>query len=600
MKFRQLFLLVLALGLPAGFSARAQWLTQLVPLKAGWNAVFLHVDASYATLDQLVGGAAPKPTPIVEVWRWNPDPADAAGVEAPQLPSGPSSQWTSWKRAENNTSVLQSVAGNTAYLVYSSSDYTWRLKGRPVLPRYAWSTAGLNLLGFPTTSPTPPNFEAYFSVAPTLPGAEFYQYPGGDLGTNNPSRVFALRTTPVTRGKAYWVRAGENFNRYFSPFEITSGQTGGFDFGSDESVLAFRVRNVTDRPLTVALRLKPSEAVPAGQRPIVALPPLLWRGPQNLADLTYASTNFTTNFVVNTTLAAAGQPGSETEYVIGLDRLRLSDTVGDYYAGLLQFTDSLGYAQIDVGISGTVGSTAGLWVGTAKVGEVAQYLTRYERGADDAPTVGTNGSYRVAGLVTNLASTPTSFPLRLLVHAPTNGPARLFQQIFYGFDDASNAVVTTRETVLSSNRRADARRLSAAHLPWTADNPGWPFDGPLTRGATLRTSVTNAYDNQASNPFLHTFHPDHDNLDVRFGQALAQGAESYTVVRDVVLSVTAPDNDFASRVSAATTLTGTYSETLRFLGLARAGNAFDTRSFAVRGTFQLNRLTDVPRLTRAR
>lgn len=600
MKLRQLLPLVLAFGLSAGLPVRAQWITQLIPLKAGWNAIFLHVDASYATLDQLVGAAAPKPTPIVEVWRWNPAPADAVGVEAPQLPSGQSSQWTSWKRAESTTSVLQSVAGNTAYLVFSSSDYTWRLKGRPLLPRYAWSTAGLNLLGFPTAPTTPPNFEAYFAVTPALPGTEFYQYLGGDLSTNNPSRVFALRTTPVTRGKAYWMRAGENYNRYFSPFEITAAQTGGLDYGSEDSVLAFRVRNVTDRALTVTLRLKPSEAVPVGQRTITALPPLLLRGAQNLATLTYASTNFTTNLVLNTTLAAAGQPGSETEYVLGLDRARMGENVGEFYAGLLQLTDSLGYAQYDVGISGAVGATSGLWVGTAKVGEVGQYLTRYELDGDNAPAVGTNGAYRVVGVVTNLASTPTSFPLRLLVHTPTNGPARLFQQVFYGFDESSNAVVTTREASLSPNRRADARRLSAAHLPWTADNAGWPFDGPLTRGATLRTSVTNAYDNQASNPFLHTFHPDHDNLDPRFGQALAQGAESYTVIRDVVLSVSAPDNDFTSRVSVASTLTGTYTETLRFLGLARAGNTFDTRSFTVRGTFQLNRLTDVPRLTQAR
>ena len=37
--------------------ARAQWITQTNALRPGWNAVFLHVDASHATLDQLVGKA---------------------------------------------------------------------------------------------------------------------------------------------------------------------------------------------------------------------------------------------------------------------------------------------------------------------------------------------------------------------------------------------------------------------------------------------------------------------------------------------------------------------------------------------------------------
>ena len=51
--------------------------------------------------------------------------------------------------------------------------------------------------------------------------------------------------------------------------------------------------------------------------------------------------------------------------------------------------------------------------------------------------------------------------------------------------------------------------------------------------------------------------------------------------------------DFASRTAAAQTLNGQYVETIRLLGLARAGNTFDTRTFEARGLFTLNRISDV-------
>lgn len=51
-------------------SAQAQWLTQSITLKPGWNAVFLHVDPSHTTLDALVG--ADGGNPIQEVWLWQP------------------------------------------------------------------------------------------------------------------------------------------------------------------------------------------------------------------------------------------------------------------------------------------------------------------------------------------------------------------------------------------------------------------------------------------------------------------------------------------------------------------------------------------------
>jgi hypothetical protein len=576
---------------------QAQWLTQTLTLKAGWNAVFLHVDAGHATVDQLVGPGAPALTPIEQVWRWDPKSSTAEFVVSPQQPIDSGSQWTTWKRTASTTSPLQRLTANTAYLVYSTADFTWDLKGHPVLPSYQWSTSGLNFFGFPTVATSPPSLEDFLANAPLLQLGELYRYPGGELGAGNPIRVFALRTTAASRGEAYWIRAGEAYNHYYGPFEVTAAGSGRVAFGDSLSTFSFRVRNLTASPLTVSLQLKASETSPAGQTPIAGLPPLLLRGEQNKTNLTYAFSQLPVGTPSSWTLTPQGQPGSEAEIVLGLDRANVTGNPNDLLAGVLQLTDSLGHTRVDMAVSASVASQTGLWVGSAAVTAVGQYLQSYQRNANNQLVVNTNGTYVVTSVITNLTPVPTAYPLRLIVHNPATGPATLWQRIYYGFNAVTNPIVSNQESALAVNLLSQSRRISASHLPWSEGNPGWSFSGPLGQGAVVTTSITNHYNNQASNPFLHTYHPDHDNLDATFKHELPQGSESYTIVRQITLSVDPPANDFSSRVNAGFTLAGNYVETLRLQGLARAGNTFDTRRFDVRGAFTLKRISDLPTLT---
>jgi hypothetical protein len=193
---------------------------------------------------------------------------------------------------------------------------------------------------------------------------------------------------------------------------------------------------------------------------------------------------------------------------------------------------------------------------------------------------------------------PMAYPLRLIVHNPASGPATLLQRVYYGFNAVSNAIISNQESALARNLLGASRRLSASHLPWSDANPGWDLSGALAPGVTLTASVTTGFNDQAANPFLHTYHPDHDNLNATFKNELPQGSESYTVVREITLSVKPPANDFNSRIAAGLQLAGDYLETIRVQGLARAGNTFDTRQFEVRGAFELNRINEIPTLTR--
>jgi len=171
-------ILLAAVALLAGsLSCHAQWITQTNALRAGWNAVFLHVDASHATLDQLV--ASDPNNPIQEIWYWVPALPTGQFVESPQIPSGAGNQWASWSRATGPASVLQRLAGNGAYLVRvtnSVAQYNWTVKGKPVRPTYRWTLTGLNFIGFPVATAPAPFFEAFLAPAPQLQQrAEIYR-----------------------------------------------------------------------------------------------------------------------------------------------------------------------------------------------------------------------------------------------------------------------------------------------------------------------------------------------------------------------------------------------------------------------------------------
>lgn len=576
--------------------ARAQWITQTFALKNGWNAIYLHVDASHATLDQLFGPAAPVLLPIDEVWRWNPT-ASSQDVSNPQAPTDGGTQWASWKVSALGSSQLNRFTANSAYLVHCTADTTLKVKGRPVMPSYRWSTSGLNFFGFPTVTTIPPSFETFFNPVPAIQQGEIYRYRGGALDTDNPVRVFALRSTPVTRGEAYWIRAGDVYNRYYGPFEVVSGASGAA-FGDSLSSISFRIRNLTASPLTVSLTLRNSEAPPTGQSPIVGLPPLMVRGQLDTATLTYSYNRLQANTARTLTLKPAGQLGAEAEIILGLDRSAMVGNPGGLFAGILEITDSLGQIRTDMALSASVASSAGFWVGTASVTGVGQYLVNYQRNSDNNLVLGDDGRYLVSNVITNLTAVPAAFPLRIILQSPASGPASLFQRLYYGFDAGTNAIVANREESLAPALLDKARRVSATHLPFSTQNTGWSFDGPLGPGRTLTTRLTNVFNDHASNPFLHTYHPDHDNLDPTFKKELPQGSESYSIIREITLSVQPPADDFSSLVNAGFNLSGIYLETIRIQGLARAGNTFDTRRFDVRGVFTLNRISEIPTLTR--
>ncbi len=201
------------------------------------------------------------------------------------------------------------------------------------------------------------------------------------------------------------------------------------------------------------------------------------------------------------------------------------------------------------------------------------------------------GHYVVTNTVTSLGSVARPFNLRLIVHKSAT-ETRLFQRAYYGLGLATNAVLATRESLLLPTSLSSARRISAVHLPFSDGNAGWPFTGQFAQGQALTAQVAEDFGDYASNPFLHSFHPDHDNLNATFDASEPRGVESYDSERRMTLTFTPPGNDFASLVSGGNQMTGQYAEEITLKGRGNESRRIDTAGF-----FLLKRVSDIATLT---
>jgi len=554
--------------------ALGQWQTQSLELEPGWNGVYMHVNSTHSGIAALANG-----TPVEEVWLWQPRLTTAQYVTSPDAPSDSKSRWVSWKSGLGDaSSTLKQMPGNAAYLVKlgdnQNQNYTWHIKGKPVPPIYQWTTSGLNFLGLPSVETNPKSLEDYFDQAgDLLRVAEIFSYTGGDLGPTNPGQVYGLRTTTARRGQAFWIRSGTKFNRYFGPFEVSLQSPSGASFGENLAGYRVRLRNLTSAALTVTLTGVDSETPPGGESAITGPAPVLVRGALDTSTLTYAHAALSGGPQA-WVLQPFGEVGSEVEVVLGLNRSAMTGGEGAFYAGLLRFTDSLGHSQVDIPVSGSVGSNQGLWVGSASLTQV-----RHSLSADS----------------TTFGDVASPYPLRLIMHRDQSANVKLMQCVYVGTLPGNVSGIATRENLLLAGSVANAVRISSIHLPASEQNQPWTCTGDLTQGQTVQSTVLIDHNDHASNPFLHTYHPDHDNLVADFASGQPVGRESYSIKRDIKLTFNTSGNDFKSLTRSSKRLSGIYEETLTLIGLA--ANPANEKSYAMKGVFVINRISDIATLT---
>ena len=557
MKTFPLFL-VLAMGLALP-TLRAQWQTPTYTLHGGWNSIYLHGDASHATPDQLF---VDNPE-VIEVWRWNPNPNQTTFQSSPLIPSFGTPEWTKWVRGAPTQSTLFSLLGGSAYLVRctgsSTVNYALALPQKILPPSSTWVRNGANFLGFPSRlSGDYPSFAAYFATFPAAVAANtrVYKYVGGELGAGNPMQVFTPATERVDRNQAYWFEAAVVAN-FYAPIEIAPSQLDGLHFGRTGGLLKVLLRNRTAAAVTMTIAPTPTSAPPAGQTAIFGACPLKLRT-LDAATATYAETAILGPFT-----QVIG-PQSSVELNFTVNRAAMTGASGALYASFLRFTDDGNLIDCSLPASAVVASLAGLWVGDVAVSGV------------QSKVAGSTGT-----------ATLRTFPLRVLLHVTDDGTARLLSQVYLGrLAAAPNAFgLCTRESALKQDAMATATRLAAAHLP--SDTVISTGTGSVGLGSTLTRTVLLPFD-AASNPFVHAYHPDHDNKNARF-EPLAAGIESFNVSRVLAFAfATTPPSTSSSVGWGSSVIGGAYTETV---------TGIHKDPLTVTGTFELRRISEIGTIT---
>jgi hypothetical protein len=537
-------------------TAQAQWQSTTYTLKGGWNSIYLHGDASYATLDAIFASQ----TAVQEVWRWNPNPTQVQFTTSPLIPSAGTAEWSTWVRGGSANSLGQMI-GQTAYLVkcsgLSSNSYSVTIPQKVMPPSATWVRNGANLMGFPSKlTGTYPTMSSYFATFPAAiaSNVKIYKYVGGDLGPGNPLQVFSTSSEKLDRNQSYWFDT-KVVGSFYAPVEISLSNGSGIDFGRTGSTVTVRLLNRSATVSTVTIAPVVSSNAPTGQEAITGSVPLRRR--------TFdAATASWTETAISAAFTEVVGPNAAVELTFGIDRTAMTGSSNAFYASLLRFTDSSNLYDILLPVTARKASLAGLWLGDAVVGGV------------ESKTAGYTGT-----------ATAQTYSLRYIVHVDDAGNARVLSQVFLGLlaGESPQSGICTVESALSVADKASARRIVAAHLPLDRVLDG----GTMALGSSLSCTISTPF-NDPTSPFVHQYHPDHDNKSGT--TALVSGQESYDLGRVVTfnLSPTAPEGVSATGYGS-NVIAGSYTEVLT--GLRKD-------SITVTGTFTLRRVSEIGILTR--
>jgi hypothetical protein len=533
--------------------AHAQWQNTTYTLKSGWNAIYLHGDATHATPAQLFA-AYPA---VTEVWRWNPNPNEVQFTSTPMIPSAGTSEWSVWK-SDGSASSLGQVIGQTAYLVKCSAATSVIIAQKVLPPSAAWVRNGANLMGFPSklTGSLYPTMGSYFATFPAAiaSNVKIYKYNGGDLGPGNPVQVFSTSTERVDRNQAYWFDS-EVVGNFYAPVEISISNGSGLDFGRTGSTITVRLLNRSSTVSTVTIAPVASANAPTGQEGITAAVPITRR-------VFNAGTASWTETAIDAEFTEVVGANAAVELSFGIDRAAMTGSSNAFFASLLRLTDSANLYDILLPVTARKASLAGLWIGDAVVGGV------------QSKTAGYTGT-----------ATAQTYSLRYIVHVDDAGAARVLSQVYLGqlAGATPQPGICTAESALSVADKASARRIVAAHLPLDRVLDG----GTMALGGSMSCTISTPF-NDPTSPFVHQYHPDHDN---KSGTTpLEAGQESYDLGRAVTFAISAAAPAGVSATGyGANVIAGDYTEVLT--GLRKD-------SVTVTGTFSLRRVSEIGTLTR--
>ena len=595
------WVLVLML-LPVG-SLWAQGRTQTIALSPGWNAVYLEVQPGLDAPADLFRGL-----PVESVWMWNKRFATTQFIQDMNriVRAGP--DWLIYFPTGSPQAFLTNlhvITGGQAYLIHLGGTQTvqWRVRGKAVVSYPDLQTDSFNLVGFNVLDTDPPTFQKYLQPSAALNNNEIYHLAPSGLWT----RVADPATAKIAPGRAYWVYCNGPSD-YKGPLSVDLEIGSEIDFGADGLEHTVTLQNATPTTKMVTLDPKAAQGVEEGVPD--PDPVILTYFSMDLSQGQYGWLPLNGPTAFSVPPAVGGKAGERT-IRLAVQRAAMTtaaplsglgaQSTALNFASLISVDDGEGVAvQIPVRSLGLVRPVisvegvltipnhlrTGLWVGSVSVDRVNQPSS-----LSDATTP---------------RPVAQPFDFRVLIHVDENGVARLLQQVLMMFkpgtlvpsaDDPSRQeldtpgryVLVTNDALIpqfsgATERDGDpvGRRLSTV---------AFSLPEPLAMQGDFGSSVSCAIHidyRDALNPFVHRYHPDHDNLDARFEAELPEGRESFNFSRSLSFEFTAEDPEGLSMPGwGDVRLGGIYRETLR---------GTHQHPIRMQGVFQLRQVARAPHL----
>ena len=607
---------LLFVGFSLHFPALAQWTQQSIRLQPGWNAVFFEVQPEARDCDTVFQGIA-----VESVWAWNRRFTSAQFIQDPNtlLPEQP--EWLAYFPPSSENAFLTNLfilQGGRAYLVKlgGTQPVDLVITGRPKVRPIAWLSDSFNFVGAHADSASPPTFADFFAPSSAHAGQDILRMES-DGKWHKVANPAAER---MRRGEAFWIYC-QGQSQYQGPLSVTFDVGDGLEYARILVEQTLRIQNASASQRTITLRQAPSGPVPDDP----SLPVLAGDVPLSRYEFDVASQRigwYPLSGPLSLTIPARGELAVQLA-VRRPDMAAFTPPAGReaLYQSLLEVSDAAGSLLV------VPVSAQGL--GAPRVSPVSRpgggSKSRDAMARLDVPAHPRTGLW-VGNVTINAVSNPTSGSLnpdepttaavplmfRLIVHVDSSGQARLLQQVLQMWkegawipnpddptsstfildpDNPGRTVLLTDDSLIPQfggialrDTKLVGRRISSAvfGLPQPIAMGGGEFG--LAGGNPTTCVVVLDYQDRL-NPFVHRYHPDHDNLDPRYENTLPVGNESYTITRAIALQFTA--NDPEGLISAEwgdEELGGIYGEKI-------AG--FHRRAIYIQGIFRLQRLSDV-------
>lgn len=610
----KVLLLMVCMFLPTR-STEAQWVNQTIPLKQGWNAVFLEVEPYPQECSLIFANL-----PVKSVWYYDQRFSPVQFIQDPSelVPEDP--EWRVFfpaSQPESFSTNLFILEAGRSYLIEAKEAFTWTFVGKPKLTVQQWNPNSYNLVGFHVDPQNPPTFSTWFAPSAAHNPVEVWTLDTNQrwVAIQNPS---ASQIEPC---KAYWVKCN-GVSEYQGPVRVKL--TEGYELNFERDLVEHDIEvqrlgaGAGNVIVEVAASLPPPAVNPQSNQenplPLAGIVPIQYFGRKvegNQELLAYVNFPVAIPYSADETLPKRLQ--------LAVDRMAMTPppTTGEsLYQSIMVFRNGNGYLRkvgvVSLGLAPTAAPgklrtlqadqapiKSGLWVGTVSLNRVQEphldimtetpavfdfriILHVDEQGKvrllNEVTQLWRDGTYKPDPVPGNPNAKSVDQPGRFILMTPSAPPA-LQEELRIG--------QTVRPASLRDGRPF-ARRISTAMFSLMDENrkpedPLMDLTGGFGQPGSQVSIVLVLEDTDPMNPFHHQYHPFHAYP--KPGD-VPVASNDWTIMREISLEfAAAPPGGSPPAGWGDTQLGGVYREVLT--GLKRA-------PFQVEGTFELLLVSNVP------